>query len=88
MRFTEYVAQSPHGEMKRIEREARVGYQTLIRAKNGIRLNEYDVAKRISDATGGKVSVAELCEAPPVVAAPIEQPSEEADGAAPLATGT
>jgi hypothetical protein len=62
MRFPEYVAGSPRGEMKRIEREHRVGSTTLSLLNNFKTTNDYQLAKRISVATGGKVSVADACE--------------------------
>lgn len=65
MRFPEWVKQQPRGVLKRIEREHDVGYNTLARLVRGETLSNYTVAKKISDATGGAVSIAEICEAAP-----------------------
>jgi hypothetical protein len=62
MRFSEWVEGQPRGAMKRLERETGVGYNTLARLRRGETLRRYDVAKTLSDATGGAVSVADLCE--------------------------
>lgn len=64
MRFPQWVARQPRGILKRIELEHGVGYNTLARVMRGEILTNYTVAKRISDATSGAVSVPELCEAP------------------------
>lgn len=62
MRFSEYLEQAGHGEMKRLERETELGYMTLHRTKRGERIRDYLKAKVLSEATGGKVSIAELCD--------------------------
>lgn len=61
MDFPTWAKAQPHGTLKRIEREHSVGYMTLYRLKNGGRLDSYDLAARISKATGGEVSIDELC---------------------------
>lgn len=59
------------GEISRIVRETGLAFTTVQRAATHGKLIEvYDCAKRISDATGGVVSVKELCE--PVVLAELE----------------
>jgi hypothetical protein len=63
MTFAEWVKDQPYGVMKRLEREHGFGYQTLSRVKRGERLKRYDIARRLSAATGGAVSIADLCEA-------------------------
>lgn len=68
MRFSEWAKQQPRGALKRIEREHGVGYTTLARLVAGETLSNYAVAKKISDATGGQVSVADICE--PLAPAP------------------
>lgn len=70
MRFSEWAKRQPRGVLKRIEREQGVGYNTLSRLMRGETLANYVVAKKISDATDGEVSVAELCE--PAAAPPHE----------------
>jgi hypothetical protein len=48
-----------------LSQESRVSYQTLIDLKHGrIVLDSYRRAKRISDATGGEVSIEDLCTRP------------------------
>jgi len=44
-----------------VQRETRVAYTTVLAAKRG-KLSRYDIAKKISDYTGGKVTIPELCE--------------------------
>jgi len=44
-----------------VQRDTGVAYTTVIAAKRG-KLNRYDVAKKISEYTGGKVTIPELCE--------------------------
>lgn len=63
MTFAEWVKDQPYGVLKRLERQHGFGYQTLARVKRGELLKRYDIAKHLSEATGGAVSIAELCEA-------------------------
>jgi hypothetical protein len=62
MRFREWVDTQPKGTMTRIQRETGLGYTTIMRARRGEPIAHYETAKRISDATGGEVTVEELCE--------------------------
>jgi hypothetical protein len=71
MRFPEWARQQPRGALKRIERDHGVGYNTLARLMRGETLANYTVAKKISDATDGAVTVAEICEAEPTHPAPL-----------------
>jgi hypothetical protein len=61
MRFSEWVEEQPRGTLKQIERTTGVGYTTLQRLRAGERLSRYDLAKKISDATDGAVTVDEIC---------------------------
>lgn len=61
MDFPTWAALQPHGTLKRIERETRIGYTTLHRLKRGDRLDSYQLAERVSRATGGAVSIDDLC---------------------------
>lgn len=70
MRFDEWIRTQPHGTMKRLEHEMRVGYTTLQRLRAGERIRRYDIARRISDATGGAVTITDLCETAPTEQAP------------------
>ncbi len=62
MRFPEYVEREGRGVLQRIARSSGVSYQTIFHAKNGHPIKLYDVAKSISDAIDGEVTVEELCE--------------------------
>ncbi len=66
MRLAEYVAsQNKHGLIARLARDSGLAYGTVYNlAKKGELLKRYDLAQRLSDATGGAVSVAELCSPP------------------------
>lgn len=61
MRFPEWVQTQERGALKRIERQTGVGYTTLMRLNSGDTIARYDVAKRISEATGGEVTIDDLC---------------------------
>lgn len=63
MTLEEYVKKHGRGTIAKISREAAVSYQTIwLLVNRDLNLKLYDVAKRISDATGGQVSIKELCE--------------------------
>lgn len=48
--------------LKRLERESGVSYTTLHYLKTGrIHIHRYDIAERISQATGGRVTIKDLC---------------------------
>lgn len=64
MRFSDWLKAQPRGTLKSIERGTGVGYTTLQKARRGRPLFRYDVAKAISDWTGGEVTIKELCELP------------------------
>lgn len=68
MKFAEYIAHAPKGEMSRLCRVTGLGYSTINELKNGKRcLHRYDVAAKLSLATGGAVTIAELCDPAGVV---------------------
>jgi hypothetical protein len=62
MRLREYLEAAGHGEISRLVRTAGVAGSTIHDVLNGKPIKKYETAKRISDATGGRVTVAELCE--------------------------
>lgn len=62
MKLAKYVEREGRGSIQRISRESEVSYQTVWHAKNGQPIARYDIAKAISDATKGEVSVEDLCE--------------------------
>jgi hypothetical protein len=65
MDLDSYIRGRPYGEHARIAREADVFYTTLTAIRQRRAVPKYETARRISDATGGAVSIAELCEPPP-----------------------
>lgn len=64
MRLDEYVAKHGRGTMRVLAEASGVSYLTIRNATQGMRIKLYDIALAISKATGGAVSVAELCEPP------------------------
>lgn len=62
MTLHEWIAAKGAGEISRLVRETGCAGTTFHDVLNGHALKRYDIAKKISDATGGKVSVADLCE--------------------------
>lgn len=64
MTLSEYLeTANKRGEMARLSREARLDYSTVWKiAQRGYRLRDYKKAKALSEATGGQVSIEELCE--------------------------
>lgn len=61
MYLSEYVTREGRGALSRIQRETGLAYTTVFRAARGRAIKKYEVARRISAATGGAVSVEELC---------------------------
>lgn len=61
MNLTEYAQQQGHGALARIARRSGVSYTTVRFAAGGNPIKRYEVAKRISDATDGVVTVDDLC---------------------------
>jgi len=62
MRLDEWIAQRPAGELSRLQRATRLAYTTVFAIAHGQQTPRYATAKRISDATGGEVTIADLCE--------------------------
>lgn len=62
MRLREYVDGKGRGEIARLARECSMSYATVFRVYHGHPLKLYATARKLSDCTGGAVSVAELCE--------------------------
>lgn len=58
----EYCEQEDALSLREIAEKADVSYTTVKSVRKGMRVKLYDVAKRISEATGGEVSIKELCE--------------------------
>lgn len=64
MRLREWVEKRGHGELTRLQHETEVAYATLHKLAHDKHEAAYKTAKKISAATGGAVSIAELCELP------------------------
>jgi hypothetical protein len=61
MKLREWVKQHGRGELTRLRAASGVGWASLWRAKRGVAVS-YAIAKKISLATNGAVSIAELCD--------------------------
>ncbi len=61
MLLSEWVEKNGRGSLSRLSRETGLAYTTIFTALGG-KIKRYDVAKKISDATNGAVSVADCCE--------------------------
>ena len=64
MTLHDWVENQGRGELSRLARETGLAYTTVFGAAQGRRLKSYARAKLLSDATGGAVTIAELCEEP------------------------
>lgn len=61
MRLDQWVAAAPPGELSRLSRVTQLAYTTVFAIAHGQQTPRYDTAERISRATGGEVTIAELC---------------------------
>lgn len=61
MDFPSWAEKQPHGALTQLARETGCAYVTLHRLKRGGRIDSYSLAERISRATGGEVSIDDLC---------------------------
>lgn len=64
MRMPEYIKDKPRGEKARLARVSGLAYGTVHNVCNGELLKTYDAAEKLSAATGGVVSIDELCKPP------------------------
>lgn len=69
MKFTEWVAKKAKKEndfktniLKALSQKCGVSLLTLQNVERGGRMDSYAKAKQVSEATGGKVTVQELCD--------------------------
>lgn len=63
MTLAEWCEQQGRGAKARLQRDAGIkSFNTILYLVAGTRRASYETAKRVSDATGGAVSIAELCE--------------------------
>ena len=76
MRLPEYVQKADRGVISRLSRESGLAYATVHACSKGRLLKRYETASRLSAATGGVVSVAELCDPPVAGSDPV--PAAEA----------
>ncbi len=61
MQLSHWIKREGRGAITRICRESGVAYSTIYTAYRGQRIGRYATAKAISDATGGEVTVEDLC---------------------------
>lgn len=62
MTLAEWCAQEGHGEKRRLEAVTKLGYNTIVYLAAGRYGATYDTARKLSEATGGKVTIEELCD--------------------------
>lgn len=62
MKLSKWLEARGRGAAAQLARDAEVDYSTIHRVKGGEILKDYMTAKRIADATGGEVTVKDLCE--------------------------
>ena len=60
--LSEWIDSKGRGEVSRLTRVTGLAYTTIMYARDGRKRVGYETAKAISDATGGKVSIADICE--------------------------
>lgn len=62
MNLDKYL-ESPNAlSLKELAKKAKISYTTLKNVRRGMKFKLYDNAKRVSEATNGKVTIKELCE--------------------------
>ena len=62
MLLGDYIKKHGYGTMRLLANDSGVSYVTVRNATRGMLIKHYDVAKALSKATGGVVSIPELCE--------------------------
>lgn len=62
MLLSQWIQRQGHGAITRLASATGLNYTTVFYPCHGDPVKTYDVAKRISAATGGLVSIEELCE--------------------------
>lgn len=62
MKLSEYLDALPHGTAMRMAKDTDVSYTTIAKARGGMSIQSYPIAKAISDWTGGVVTIKDLCE--------------------------
>lgn len=61
MRLSDWVEQNGRGALMRLSERSGVCYPTVHAIYSGTQTPKYDTAEKLSDATGGEVTIAELC---------------------------
>lgn len=77
MTLREYIDAHGHGTIMRLVREAGVAASTIYDHLHGKPIRSYPTAERIAAATGGAVTITDLCATPPVVPASPSAPTPE-----------
>jgi hypothetical protein len=67
MRLSEWIAQRPRGEITRLMRVTGISYAAMHALSHDKNVALFRTAVIISEATGGAVTVRELCTLPPLV---------------------
>lgn len=62
MTLDDFLNRDDAPSMRQLAADAGVSYTTIKAVRKGMKLRLYDVAKKISEATGGQVRVEDLCE--------------------------
>lgn len=65
MKLKKWLEREGSGALSRVSRDTGLAYTTVFDVAHGRRSARYATAKLISAATGGEVSIAEICEAQP-----------------------
>lgn len=61
MRFAKWYENAPKGTYRRLHFDLGIASATIFKLRQGDVIDSYALASLISEATGGEVSVAELC---------------------------
>lgn len=62
MQLRDWLEQQPAGVITRLHHDTKLACSTIHKIKRGTMVPSYRVAKILSDATGGEVTIADLCE--------------------------
>lgn len=62
--FRRWLDKSPPGTTKRLIQHGVLSSATIHKLRHGGLLRDYSLARRVSEATEGVVSIADLCEQP------------------------
>ena len=62
MRLSEWLEKRGWGSAAQLSYDTRISTATISKAVRGERIGQYRIAKKLSEATGGEVSIEELCD--------------------------